>query len=385
MRVVVIGAGVVGMSIALGLARRGATVTVVEKDWPGVGTSSTSYAWVNANGKEPDSYFELNRAGLEAHHKLAAQGGEWFAPGGHVEFTADHAHCTHLRGRMERLAGRGYEVEELSPDQAMRLLPDVVLPKDCNTIAFFPREAHCSPTLYLAHVLGEAVGSGVQLRTQSPVVGLTAVGAGASVALADGSVLAAEKVVAAAGRWTGEVAALAGLSVPMAQFTHPGDITVGYLLETSPVPVRLNQIVTSPWLNVRPEGGGRLLLQALDLDATADPGNIPPADSDLAQTMLARLRSVMRNTESAVARHLAVGQRVMPADGYTIVGPVPSADWFYAVATHSGVTLAPLLGEQVAAEVCGEDEPLFADFRPARFATGMRISPPSVPRKPGEQ
>jgi glycine/D-amino acid oxidase-like deaminating enzyme len=373
------------MSIALGLARRGAGVTVVDKAWPGVGTSSTSYAWVNANGKEPDSYFELNRAGMEAHYKLAAQGGEWFSPGGHVEFATDEAHRTHLRGRMERLAGRGYEVEALSPEQAMRLVPDVRLPKDCDTIAFFPREAHCSPSLYLAHVLGEALDAGVQLRTQSPVVALSAGDAGAAVTLADGSVLPADRVVAAAGRWTGELAALAGLDVPMATFTSPGDITVGHLLETSPVPVRLNRLLTSPWLNVRPEGGGRLLLQALDLDVTADPADVPSTDSEVARELLARLRSVMRNAESAVARHLVVGQRVMPADGYTIVGPVPRADWFYAVATHSGVTLAPLLGSQVASELCGEEEPLFADFRPARFEAGAPVQPPSAPRKPGEQ
>lgn len=385
MEIVIVGAGVVGVSIAAGLARRGATVTVVEQDWPGSGTSSTSYAWVNANGKEPKSYFELNVAGLEAHHKLASQGGPWFQVGGHVEFAVDDSHRKHLRARMERLASRDYEVEEILPVDAEQLIPDVVLPDGCDTIAYFPREGHCFPSLYLAHVLDEAIGAGVRVHSQTSVLEVKSVGGGAAVTLSDGSTLRADVVVAAAGRWTGEIAKLAGVSVPMAQFTDPGDITVGYLLETNPVPVRLDRIVTSPWLNVRPEGGGRLLLQALDLDATADPADVPATHSDIAREVLSRLRAVVRNSESAVIRHIAVGQRVMPADGYTVVGRVPGAEWLYAVATHSGVTLAPLLGERVAAELFGQEEPLFADFRPSRFEGAGVISPPSTPRKPGEQ
>ncbi|MDT7635737.1 MAG: hypothetical protein QOC83_25, partial [Pseudonocardiales bacterium] len=82
MHVVVIGAGVIGLSVATELARRGASVTVVEQEAPGVGTSATSYAWVNANNKEPRDYYELNLAGLEAHHRLArdADGG-WLVAG----------------------------------------------------------------------------------------------------------------------------------------------------------------------------------------------------------------------------------------------------------------------------------------------------------------
>lgn len=384
MEIVVIGAGVIGMSVAVVLAERGAKVTVIEKDQPGTGTSSTSYAWVNSNGKEPESYFELNFAGLQAHHRLASEGGQWLQRSGHVEFAVDDAHRKHLRGRMERLLVRGYRVEELSPERARQLVPDIVVPDDCDTIAFFPDEAYCFTSLYLAHMIGRASAAGAQLRCETSVVGLTPTGDGAVVALSDGSALRADVVVSAAGRWTTQIAELAGVSVPMAQFTEPGDVTVGYLLETNPVPVRLDRILTTPWLNVRPDGGGRLLLQALDLDAPADPADVPSTDSRLAREVLKRLRAVLRNGDSASIRRVVVGQRAMPADGYSIIGRVPDAEWLYTVATHSGVTLAPLLGERVAAELFGQDEPLFADFRPARFG-GDEIRPPVSPRRPGEQ
>ena len=385
MDIVVIGAGVIGVTVAARLAQRGATVTLLDKGAPGSGTSATSYAWVNANGKEPEAYFELNLAGVQAHHKLDPQGNQWLQPGGHVEIATEEAHVKDLQRRMGRLSSRGYDVVEVSAGRARDLLPDVIVAEDARLIAYFSQEAHAYPLLYLSHVLAQAREAGVTVRDHAEVVQLAPASAGAIVTLADGSVLDADVVVSAVGRWTGKLASLAGATVPMATFTHPGDVTVGYLLETGPLPARLNRLLTSPWLNVRPEGGGRLLLQALDLDATADPGAVPSVDSELAQTFLERLRAVVRNTEAATIRRLVVGQRAMPADGHTIVGPVPQAPWLYVVATHSGVTLAPFLGDAVTAEVFGEEEPRFADFRPSRFTDAAHIVPPVTPRKPGQQ
>lgn len=386
MQTVVIGAGVVGASIATGLARRGAQVTLVDRGPVGAGTSATSYAWVNSNGKEPDSYFALNAEGVRAHHRLAADGSDWLGAGGHVEIAVDEAHVRHLRGRMDRMVERGYPVEEIDPARARDLLPDVLVPDAAALVAYFREEAFVHPQLYLAHVLGQGLRAGVRLRTGDEVVALSGGDGGAQVTLADGTVLAADRVVSAVGRWTSDLAALAGTSVPMATYQEPGDLTVGYLLETDPVPVRLDRVVTTPWLNLRPSGGGRLLLQALDLDATADPEAVPGPDSPLAEEFLQRLRAVVPQAAGARIRRVLVGQRAMPADGLTVVGPAVDRDWLYVVATHSGVTLAPFLGEAVAAEVLGDGEDArFADFRPARFEGVAEIASPRTPRKPGEQ
>lgn len=383
MDVVIIGAGVVGVSVAAGLARRGAAVTLVERDVPGAGTSSTSYAWVNANGKEPRAYYDLNRAAMHAHSELAAGGAEWLRTGGHVEFAVDDAHRRDLRSRMDRLAGRGYPVEEITPARARELLPDVNVPDEADPIAWFPAEAHCFPLVYLAHMLRLARTAGVRLRTHATVTGLRGTATGAEVTLADGTVLAADTVVSCTGRWTAELAALAGADVPVLPFRAPGDVTVGYLAETDPVPVELDRLVTSPWLNVRPAGGGRLQLQALDLDRTAEPGRVPPAE--VANELLTRARALIPGAEPAVISRMVVGQRAMPADGRSIVGRVREAPWLYVVATHSGVTLAPLLGERVPVELFGGEERMFADFRPERFAGATEIAPPRTPREPGQQ
>ena len=86
MKIAVIGAGMIGVSIAAEAAARGAEVTLIDKRSPGSGTSSLSYGWVNSNNKDPQDDFELDCAGMDAHYRLAADGADWFTPTGHVEF-----------------------------------------------------------------------------------------------------------------------------------------------------------------------------------------------------------------------------------------------------------------------------------------------------------
>ncbi|GAA4862874.1 FAD-dependent oxidoreductase [Saccharopolyspora cebuensis] len=385
MNVIVIGAGIVGASIAAGLAESGTAVTVLERGRSGGGATATSYAWVNANGKEPTSYFALNAAGVRAHHELARDGAPWFVPGGHLEIAADEAHQRHLDGRIDRLREHGYPVEEFSAERARRSVPDLRVPEGTRKVAFFPEEGHVFPLAYLDAMLGRARAAGAEIHTRTPVVALEPGDVGATVRTADGRAFAADAVVVAAGRWTGEVAALAGAHVPLLQFSEPGDVTVGYLATTDPVATSLDKVVTTPRLNVRPHDGGRLLLQALDLDVAADPDHVPAPDSALAAEFQRRLRETLHGTGSARVERLVVGQRVMPADGLTIVGPSAEQPWLYVVATHSGVTLAPLLGQAVTREVLGGHEPLLDDFRPGRFRDGTTPASPPVPRRPGEQ
>ncbi|MDS2172618.1 FAD-dependent oxidoreductase [Nesterenkonia sp. CL21] len=383
--VVVIGGGILGISVATELAIRGTPVTLLEAARIGAGTTSTSYAWVNANGKEPESYFRLNQAGLDAHRSLATPQTPWIAATGHLEIAEDEAHERDLRARAERMTSRGYAVEELTSAQAQRLEPGIIVPPSAKTIVFFPDEAHVYPHLYVAERLVQFQAHGGILREGARVTGIDRSGSPLNVLLADGSHIEADRVVLATGRWTGPLAASLGLDVPMAAHTAPGDVTVGHLVRTAPTPARLHRLVTTPWLNVRPEGGGRLLIQALDLDVSASPEAAESDRASLVPEYLSRLRTILHGTESLETAEILVGQRAMPIDGRTIAGPAPEAPDIYVVATHSGVTLAPFLGRAVAREVQGDIEPLLEDFRLTRFAEGVPVDLPRGPRKPGEQ
>ena len=93
MRITVIGAGIVGSAIAFHLARRGAQVTLLDAGEPGMGASSHSFAWINAFGKEPRHYNELNRRSLDTWDRYARLlnadvGLRW---GGQLTWTASEA------------------------------------------------------------------------------------------------------------------------------------------------------------------------------------------------------------------------------------------------------------------------------------------------------
>ena len=71
MRITVIGAGIVGASIAFHLADRGANVTLVDAGRPGMAASRTSFAWINGRDKNPREYHELNRRSQDMWHRFA--------------------------------------------------------------------------------------------------------------------------------------------------------------------------------------------------------------------------------------------------------------------------------------------------------------------------
>ena len=70
--------------------------------------------------------------------------------------------------------------------------------------------------------------------------------------------------------------------------------------------------------------------------------------------------------------------RALPADGLPVVGWIPQADGLYVIVAHAAVTLAPALGELVAAEIAGQrDEPLLEGFRPGRLGSAYSSASPS--------
>ena len=73
MRIVVIGAGIVGSSIAFHLARRDAEVILIDRSKPGTGASSHSFAWINAGHKPPFAYHDFNRRSMDIWDRFSQQ------------------------------------------------------------------------------------------------------------------------------------------------------------------------------------------------------------------------------------------------------------------------------------------------------------------------
>lgn len=370
MKIAVIGLGVLGASAARALARAGAEVTVFERTAALAGTTGTSFAWTNSHNKDPRSYHDLNVAGMAEHAALAETAGampNWLARTGNLEWAGDGAGAERLAASVAELTARDYPVDWITPERARELVPDLRVPLGVRDIAHYPTEGHIIPALLVARLWGEARDHGAELRCPTAVTRLSEVDGGVRVELSDGAA-EVDAVVIATGRWTEELTAAAGHRVPMASPEVAGSATVGLLGYTNPLPTRLDRVLTTPKLNVRPDGGGRLVVQGLDLDAHADPANPPAPDCDHARELCARLTDLLAGTEGVRLESLRVGQRSMPADGLTVAGFLGDSSKIYAIATHSGITLGPLLGKLAAQELLtGDPAEALADFRPQRL------------------
>ena len=164
-RIVVIGAGVMGASVAYRLAIAGAAVTVLEAGRVGGGTSGCSFAWTNSSEKTPRAYHDLNVAGMKAHAALAEELGAtpWWHGGGNVEWTAPESR-TALQAKVERLLSWGYAAEWITPAQLLELEPDIdpAVIGDAP-IAYYPEEGWLDPVVYAAAMLGLARSRGASV------------------------------------------------------------------------------------------------------------------------------------------------------------------------------------------------------------------------------
>ncbi len=367
--VVVIGAGIVGASIAWRVASRGARVTLIDQNEPGSGASSHSFAWINAGAKEPVGYHNLNRRSLEMWPRFADAldedvGLRW---GGKVAWEADPEAARALVSRVEQLQSWGYPSRLVSREELQELEPalnvGVVAAADYNE-----NEGQVEPQLVVDACLNRLAELEASVLSNVEIIGLRKdshdrIG---SLQTTAGD-MDADLVVVAAGTATTAVAAMAGVNVPQAE-------SPGVVIRTTPMPPLLYNVpvVYVPPLedgrreiHLRQCPDGRLMIGEGDQESLAEDDTQAHADD-----LLARACQHLPGLEGASAVPVPVGWRPMPLDGYPVMGFAPQAPNLYVALTHSGVTLAPVLSQLAALEICdgARADTVLGPYRPERFA-----------------
>ena len=359
--VLVVGAGLLGASAAYHLARAGASVTVLDPGRPGSGTSGSSFAWINAQDKEPGEYFELNQRGLAAYPGLASTlGGGWFHPGGDL-LIGRGARMDAVRDRARRHEALGYPVTIVDRAAIADLEPALRLPDEEILGAHFTSEAWIDAPEFIERLLKAAVDAGAVtvhgtaetlLRDGDRVVGVRRRG---------GTDQRADTVVLAAGPATEALAATAGVRLPMSP-------SPGLLVTMAPVSPTVRRVIHTGDVALRPDGSGRVLVASRSVDAGLDPatrslGAFDPPVGDAVRRALDWLPGL----DLAKPERVRIGIRSVSTDGRPAVGPAETAPGLYLLVSHSGATLAPILGELVAHELTSGPVEAFASYRPDRF------------------
>lgn len=357
--VVVIGAGIIGASIAYHLAVTGVKVTILEKEKPAAGATQNSFAWLNAGGKRPRPYHTTNLLGILGWHRLQSEIGEKALPiqwGGCVEWVDTAEEAAKLKAAIERQQAWGYSARLITPDEVKALAPNVT-PGTITAASFSDVEGAVNPIAANDALLKAAQKLGAKLEYPVAVTGFDAPGGRVRRVLTSKGAIACDDVVLAAGLATQPLAAMLGANVPLIS-------SVGVLAHTDVRPEAIGRLAYGPGANIKQNPDGAFVTGS-SFGGTPDVA----ATTETGLALLATARKYVPAIGGAKLEWVSLGHRVIPKDSYPIVGHLGSAPNAYVAAMHSGFSQAPLIGQLAAAEILsGVKADLLDTFRPARFA-----------------
>lgn len=399
MQVAVVGGGVIGLAAAHALARRGADVTVVERDRCGNGASLGNAGWVTPGLSAPipgpgvmrqalrwmlDSESPLlvrpradlefvrwgmrfarscagsaHRAGTAAVLALARDTPELFRAlhddgvafemheDGLLYLTQSEEALREWTDMYEALRLLGYDGHVTPLDRSgLRELEPAVGDVPCGLLA--ARECHVRPETLLAGLERRLRERGVAIEEGAAVEGLRPAGDGWRVETAGGS-LEADRVVVAAGVWSPALLAPLGVRLPI-------EAAKGYSVTARGPGRRPHRplYLTEAKVGVSPFDGALRLAGTLELgalDVSVDRVRVDAVASSASR--------YLRDWRPVDGRVDWAGLRPLAPDGLPVIGGVPDRPGLFVATGHGmlGITLAPATGEALAPLVLDDERP----------------------------
>ena len=356
--IIVIGAGIVGASLAYHLSRKNVSVTLLDKAAkPAAGATEKSFAWVNVAHDAPETYLHLRQQAIADWHRVetAFEGKLSSNWSGALTWYDEPAKTARIE---QRLLSAGYAVRLVDQAEIRRLEPNLrTVPAQA---LFAENEGVIEPITATELLVSAAQAAGTHVRLGTEVLRLTFNGERITGVVTSNGSLAADSVVLAAGASATALCQLLGLRLPLVA-------SPAILLDFHTTQAFVNRIVSMPGMEIRAVSATQLVAAEDYVDGFGK--NSPSA---IGRRTLQAIKEQWRNAEAITLASANVGQRPMPSDGLPIVGRVTHIAGLYLSLMHAGVTLAALVGRLVAAElVSGQDEALLATYRPKRFGSSQ--------------
>jgi glycine oxidase len=368
--VAVIGAGVIGLSIAWRLATHGASVAVFDKGAAGAGASHAAAGMLAACAEAEPGEEALVALGREAQARWPAFAAELLTVSGVdvelrqegtlvVALTADDQARLHHQLAFQHKLGlplhwiSAAETRRREPHLAGKLAGAVLSPED-----------HQVDNRKLAAALRvAAAAAGARIIEQQPVTAISSSGGRVDgIVLADGRKVAADVVVLAAGSWSRSIE---GLPTELRPPVRPIKGQMLALRMDAAAPL-INHVIWAPGAYLVPRRDGRILVGATveerGYDASLTAGGV--------LTLLEAAWRAVPAVEELPIDEMWVGHRPGSRDDAPILGEGPLKGLVYATGHHrNGILLTPITADAIARLVLDSvTEPVIRPFGIERFA-----------------
>ncbi|MCT9082084.1 NAD(P)/FAD-dependent oxidoreductase [Streptomyces fulvoviolaceus] len=346
-RVVVVGGGVIGTSIAFHLGERGyRDITVLERGLPGEGTTADATGGIRQQFSTRVN-IELARRSLPFWRHFEERTGAPmdFRQHGYLFLISDPDTLDVFERNAELQRSLGVDVQVLDPQQAADVHPGVRT-DDLLGATYSAEDGSASPADAVAGYLRGAAGRGVEVRRNTEFLGLVTDAEGAVRAVrTSAGTLDAELVVLAAGPQVRDVGRLCGVDIPVDP--HPRQA-----FATAPLPELHGglplAVDMASGAYVHPEAAGTAIIGGNDRDAPSS--DRAAVDWSRVESLAAALTHRFPRLEGLEVTRGWAGLREMTADDHAIVGPVDEVPGLWVAAGFSGhgFMQSPAVGEALA-------------------------------------
>ena len=363
---IVIGAGVMGASIAFHLAERGLKTAILERTVSAAGATGHSSGLVRM-------HYDL---AAESHLTFASYknyfnvwkdrvGGECgFQQTGFLQI-AKREHEDNLRGNVTNQQKIGINTSVISVDEVRRLFPDL-LTEHFDYAAYEPDSGYADATLTTNSFLESAKRNGATLIQNCEVTAIHVSGGNVTGVSTTKGEFSSPIVINAAGPWAKHVASLAGIDVPLVTWTH--DVAFLHRPPTlGKFPAVIDDVINCYF---RPEGSALILAAGEDESLR---GEAPDAeDQTPTPTFLEKLIDAMvqrmPKIEESGLHSVHVGRDGITPDQRAIYSG-PDLGGFYLACGLSGTGFktSPAAGASMV-ELILDGTPKTVDISPFRFS-----------------
>ena len=374
--VVIIGAGIVGSSIAYHLTAAGCrNVLVIERETrQGLGSTGKSMGGVRAQfATDPNIRMSLYSIPFFARFEEETGTPSGYKPHGYMFIATTAAHLNYLRANHARQLALGLKsAQMLAPDDIRAILPQL-RSDDILGGSFCATDGFVDPHSVMTGFMSRAMERGAALWKAVEVTGITIeAGRVAGVQTSHGAV-STRTIVNAAGPWARTIALSAGVDLPIQPLRR-------MLVPTEPfagLPNRLPMVIDmSTGFHFRPEGLGLLMAWNDPAEPFGFNMNFDPAFVEKILTRAADRVPVFANLEVNPRRAWA-GMYAMSPDHHAILGAAPEVGGFYCANGFSGhgVMHSPATGRIVSDLILTGVSNLIGSkvLDPARFTENRMI------------